>query len=146
MLVAGCAKATTDGFSFTPPDGWRDLTDKAEVKTGADYQGVFEGPQGQTLTVDDAEPPDPVALEAAVVLARRTLDQQFGGRGRLEDPEPARLDGERALRFEGTGDGRTVGMLLAVHAGKTWTVTLNAREDRYDAAVLDRAIESWSWD
>jgi hypothetical protein len=116
-----------------------------EVKTAADYQAVYQGSDGTTLIVDDAEPPDPVGLDEATRLARRTLESQFN-EGEVAPARPAQLDGEAARRFEGTGDGRTVALLVCVRGEKTWTLTLNGSAEGFSPAVLDRAVESWRWD
>lgn len=64
----------------------------------------------------------------------------------MSSAQPAELDGEPARRFEGTGDGRTVAVLIAVRGGKTWTVTLNGPAEGFSPTALEDAASSWRWD
>ena len=122
------------------------MTDETEVKTAGDFQGVFRGGDGATLTVDDAEPPDPVNLAQATALARRTLASQLQDGGTVGEASPATLDGEPARRFEGRQGDRTVLVQIAMHDGKTWTLTLNGPSAGFTASILEEAAASWKWD
>jgi len=98
------------------------------------------------LTVDDAEPRDPVGLGAATKLARTTLESQFPDGISLGATRNVSLGGAPARRFEGTDDERRVAVVVAVRGEKTFTLTLNAPLDVYSARPLDAAVRSWRWD
>jgi hypothetical protein len=151
LLAGGCAAATSDGFSVQAPPGWEDRTDTAELKTGIDYQAVYEGPQDgeviATLAIDDAEPPGAVTLAAAVAEARRTLADAESDI-RLAAPRPAQLDGTPAQAFDAEQDDRRRRMLVAVHGDRVYTISLTAAMDAFDerARALEGVVASWRWD
>jgi hypothetical protein len=151
LAAGGCAAATSDGFAVQAPAGWEDRTDTAELKTGIDYQAVYEGPQDgdvvATLAIDDAEPPATVSLGAAVREARATLAEAEPA-ARLSASEPAELAGAPAQRFDAADGERRRRLLVAVRGGRVYTVSLTAAADAFEQRLdaMEDMVASWRWD
>ena len=149
LLLAGCAAATSNGFSATPPGGWKDRTDTAETRTGTDFEAVYEGTPVDgvlpTITVARVESDDP--LEAAARRARIAVDRRFDEADPTE-PERVRLAGETALAFEYRAGEKRSRYVTAARGGHIYAVTVQAAEAGFERAVrvFDAFLASWAWD
>jgi hypothetical protein len=149
--LTGCAAATSDGYSSTGADGWEDRTDTAETKSGVDYQRL-RGPDRDgivtTLIIDDAEPPRGAPPSSARPRSRPRRGGEAAPGARLGPHAPAELAGEPARRFDATLDGARLSEVVAVHAGRAYTVTITAAPAEHGRAVreLERVLSSWDWD
>lgn len=149
VLLAGCAAGTSNGFSATPPGGWEDRTDVAETRTGSEFEVVYEGTAVDgvlpTITVSRVE--TAASLDEAVARARVAVDRRFEGADPTR-PAPARLDGERALRFDYRAGDKLSRALTARRGGHVYAVTVQTAPAGFDrgVAVFDAYLRSWRWD
>ena len=154
LTIAACGtggSATSNGFAADPPGGWGDETDKAETRTGTEFEAVYEGtPVGgiaPILTITRVEAAKGRSVDAAAAAARVAVDRRF------EEADPTKiekleLDGEPALRFDyGTGEKRAR-YVTARHGAHLYAVTLQAAADGFDRAlvVLDGYLSDWRWE
>lgn len=149
LLLAGCSggnAATSNGFSAQPPGGWDDETDKAETRTGTDFEAVWDGGSGRALTIARVKVGKNRTLDMAAAAARLAVDRRY----EEADPtpaEPIELDGERALRFDyGTG-GKRARYVTAQHGTWFYAVTMQVPNADFDDAVktLDDYLSGWRW-
>ncbi len=152
LLACGSSgSATSNGFSAQPPGGWEDETDKAETRTGTEFEAVYEGPLvdgiAPILTITRVEAANGRSLDAAAGAARLAVDRRF----EEADPTPVErgeLAGERALRFDyGTGDKRAR-YVTARHGRHFYAVTVQAPESAFDRGlrILDDYLATWRWE
>jgi hypothetical protein len=181
LLLAGCSGGDEDadpvegtGYTYSVPDGWEDVSDKAEEEIDV---GGF---RPDTLVIGESE--DDFATNVNViredglpngVTAAQYADASLAGlrdpvgagmppevaqaieEGNLRqisDPRDAELDGEEAFAWDyrGTQDGREVRVqqVVAVMDGAGYTLTLTVLPDGFEdgTAALDEVVESWRWE
>lgn len=146
---AGCAQGTTNGFDVAVPEGWADETDNAETKTQVEYELVLEGPvdEGFASVISILRGPKVgrSTLAEATERSRRAIQKRFGG-----DPRavPRRLGGREALQIEYGPAGRRARAVVAVHAGRLYSVTLEATEAQFrrEEPVFEDMLASWRWE
>jgi hypothetical protein len=181
VALSGCSGDDEDrqpvegtGYSYSVPDGWEDVSDRAEAELEVggfrpDTLVIGESeddfatnvnviredglPNGVTAAqyadVSLAGLRDPVraGLPAEVAQAIEDVNPR-----QISEPRDAELDGEEAVAWEyrGTQDGRDVRVqqVAAVMAGAGYTLTLTVLPDRFDEGneALDQVIDSWSWE
>jgi hypothetical protein len=151
-VLAGCGgAATSNGFEAKPPGGWEDATDRAELKSGGEFEAVYAGPEDDgvtaTLLVIRGEPVGRASLESAVAKDRDLLVKVLGSGARPTSPKPIRLAGRPALVFDYTAGPKHARRVNAIHDDRLYAITLEAASGRFPRrqATLDSYLRSWRW-
>jgi hypothetical protein len=181
LATAGCGGEGDDpvdgtGYTYSVPDGWEDLSERAEDEPAVPPAGlrpdsVVAGerrddfasnvnvvrerglPDGITTRAyaeaSIAAMRDPAAAGLPPEITRRLESLRVTGIG---EPREAELDGEDAREWEygTTWNGRPVRVRqVAVVVGNAgYTVTLTVLPARFGegAAALGEVVESWRWE
>ena len=170
LLLSGCDDAgeTVKGSTYevTVPDGWEDESEQADDIEVAGYspEVILTGQREDGFTTNvnvirESSLAEDVDLDKYMEATRELLEQGElpGAEGLpapatgLTEPEPAELDGERALSHDyaiSTG-GRELRFrqVVTVREGSGYAVTFTALRDRFeeDVGKLDDVVESWRW-
>lgn len=183
LAVAGCGGGDDDqepvqgtGYTYSVPDGWEDVSDRAEDEPGLELGGI----RPDSIVV--AEPEDDFATNVNVVrqgglpagvTAAQYAEANLAG---LRNPTAAglppeiieslkslnprdiserrdlELDGEEAFEwgYRATQGGRTMRLrqVATVVDEAGYTVTLTALPDGFEEGTeaLDEVVESWAWE
>jgi|Tabmets5t2r1_1033131.scaffolds.fasta_scaffold11005_2 hypothetical protein len=179
IAVAGCGDGDDPvegaGYTYSVPDGWRDVSDDAD--DAIDIAGM----RPDSLVAGDAEdgfapdvnviregglPPGVTTGQYAEVSLAGLQDPAAAGLppelvdivGQLDphdfsEPSDSELDGEDAVAWEFSGKSQDGGdtrvrQVTAVHDGSAYTLTLTVRPDRFDEETdaLDEVVDSWEWE
>jgi hypothetical protein len=164
------------GYSYSVPDGWEDVSDRAEEEIGGRLGGLTTDSVVVGEREDDFATNVNVIREAGVperVTARQYAEVSIAtlrnprAAGfppdvaeaiesvrptQITDPRDAELDGEQAFEWDyrSTQRGRRlrVRQVAAVMGGAGYTVTLTALPDALEEGneALDEVVETWSWE
>jgi hypothetical protein len=181
LAAAGCGGDDEDedpvegnGYSYSVPDGWEDVSDRAEEElevggfrpdslvTGESEDdfatnvnviredGLSEGvTAAQYADVSLAGLRDPAGAGLPPEVAETIEDLNPT---QISEPRDAELDGEEAVAWDyrSTQDGRNVRVrqMAAVMDGAGYTVTLTVLPARFEEGngAFDEVLESWSWE
>jgi hypothetical protein len=152
LLLAGCEAGTSDGYSVSAPNGWKDKTDTAETHSGEDFQVVYEGPEDDgvpaTIAIDREETPEGQNLARVTRAGRDRLVRRLGNRVTAGPLRPTRLAGEPAAGFDFDREDARVRQIGAIHGGHVYGVTFTASRGAFARRlpVLERLLDSWRWD
>jgi hypothetical protein len=181
LAVAGCGGGDEEpvegtGYTFSVPDGWEDVSDRAEDEPSLELSGfrpdsVVVGeaeddfatnvnvirepglPEGVTaaqyadVSIAGLRDPAAAGLPPEIVEAVESMRPTD-----ISEPRDRELDGEEAVEwgYRSAQGGRNVRVrqVAAVMDGAAYTVTLTALPDGFEEGgeALDEVIESWSWE
>jgi hypothetical protein len=145
------------GYSFVPPDGWRDASQFFEgsaIKVDTAYaESEAEGGFATNVNVIRETPQ---GLEAdrfdAYVEEFRKQASALATDAGLSAIEELELDGEPARTWDYESRQRPQARLrqqqvVALHGDGLYTITWSARGDAFEEsqADLDRLLDSWRW-
>jgi hypothetical protein len=177
----GCGDDDADpvegtGYTYALPDGWEDVSDRAEEEIGGQLGGLTP----DSVVVGESE--DDFATNVNVIreggVPERVTAKQYAEVSlaalrnpaaagfppeiveaiervrptQITEPRDAELDGQQAFEwaYRSTQEGRRlrVRQVAAVMGGAGYTVTLTALPDGFEDGneALDEVVESWSWE
>lgn len=145
------------GYSFVPPDGWRDVSELIEgsaVRVDTAY--AEPQPEGGFATNVNVIRETPPSLDADRFddYVRQLSDQArlLATDAGLSAIEETRLDGEPARTWSYESRQRQQQpirqqQVVAIHEDGLYTVTWSARRDTFEQsrAELQRVLDSWRW-
>jgi hypothetical protein len=181
LAAAGCGGDDEDedpvegnGYSYSVPDGWEDVSDRAEeelevggFRPDSLVTGESEDDFATNVNVirEDGLPEGVTAAQYADVSLAGLRDPAGAGLPpevaetiedlnptQISEPRDAELDGEEAVAWDyrSTQDGRDVRVrqMAAVMDGAGYTVTLTVLPARFKEGngAFDEVLESWSWE
>jgi hypothetical protein len=147
-VLGGCGGSEPTGYEATQPDGWRDATNHASLRSGTAFQAVYEGPKDGDVTASIAivrseRVPD-ARLDDIVREGQRNLGKAYGDAGA---PKEVRLDGERAMQFDYEAEDGRVRQVATVHDDHFYLVSFTAAKEAFErrVAALQAFMRSWRW-
>jgi PsbP len=181
LAAFGCGGEDEDpvegtGYTYSVPDGWEDVSDRAEEELGGQLGGLTPDSVVVGENQDDFATNVNVIREGGVptqVTAEQYAEVSLAA---LRDPaaagfpppiaeaierlrptqitelREAELDGEQAFEWDyrSSQEGRRlrVRQVATVMGGAGYTVTLTALPDGFEEGndALDEVVESWSWE
>jgi hypothetical protein len=154
LALAGCGgdSATSNGFALTPPAGWKDSTERAEVKTNGEFEAVYEGTPVDgitpTIVISRIEQRKVPTLQRATDLARKAVLTAFGKGSEPTVLVPERLGGEPALRFDYKAGPKRARYLQAKHGKRLFGLTLESAPAAYarNLETFEALRASWKWE
>jgi hypothetical protein len=149
LLLTGCAQGTSNGFSATPPEGWKDETDTAESRTRAELEVVYEGPRvdGVYPAITVSRVKTDAELSLAATRARVALDRSLKGADPTL-PVGTRLGGKPAFAFDYRIGRQRARYITARHGPHIYAVIVQASSGGFARArrIFDAYLASWTWD
>lgn len=138
--------ASTDDYSFTPPEGWQDVSDTVPQ---ADLAFADTTPDGfaENINVITLDSPGDVNDGA---LAQATQQLEALGATDIQSFDSPDVDGEKSVAVSAiAGDGTYQTLqVFTFHDGKSFTLTITtptgtSMDDQTD--LFDSILNSWTW-
>lgn len=163
LAVAGCGSSDEqktvkgDGYSFTVPSGWSDVTRQAKsitpASTSPDAAVAGKRKSGFTPNVNTLIEPVPSGTTATTyaVRAKTALNRAGSVVSGTSIATPSKLDGERVatVQVEREQQGRTLRALqvYAVRNGRAYVITYTTppRDLEAQAGSFQEVLDSWRW-
>lgn len=146
---APAADCSRDAFTFTPPDGWTDVSDQvpAVVVAYADTQTTGSFAANVNVT---CEPSKGLSTQQYADGNEITEEKLF--KVTVEDRHETTLAGEPAVRWRLQHDHGSpvlieLNQVLIVHDGKGWVISVSvaATDAAAAAGYVDAVVGSWQW-
>lgn len=141
-----------DGFSFTAPEGWVDVTDKIPGYTPAAAYSAPNATDGFSANVNVLQEPNAAGVSMDEVVEQGTQQLEAAGFTEVEAEDTIEVDGAETavLTAQGAQNGvqyRTR-QYFALADDAAWVITFSfpANSDEADRTKLAESVmTTWSW-